>query len=193
MFSLNMGDVILRDFDGNTLSSALYDGTKLRCYPSDVFHSSQAFGSTASSTGNCFTAACAPSFSPLVVGRFFSTTRTCPRDKGLCIPQATISLNREHTYFSAQVSNSLINLRRCFTCCIIDGGRISVGLTPLSTHPRHPTISNTPAKVCRRRSTRRMRITHPVTHLFPTGRALSNACAPSRSLLPHIRPHSCSR
>jgi hypothetical protein len=63
-----------------------------------------------------------------------------------------ISLNREHTYFSAQVSDSLVVLRRCFTCRIVDGGRISVGLTPLSTRPRHPTNSNTPARVCHRRA-----------------------------------------
>jgi hypothetical protein len=34
------------------------------------------------------------------------------------------------------------------TCFIIDGTPISVGLTPLSARPRHPTISNTPAEVC---------------------------------------------
>jgi hypothetical protein len=60
--------------------------------------------------------------------------------------------------------DGLINLRHCFTCCIIDGGRISVGLTPLSIRPRHPTISDTPARVCRRRSTRRT-TTHPGTHI----------------------------
>ncbi|KAI0246009.1 hypothetical protein BJV78DRAFT_1258519 [Lactifluus subvellereus] len=76
----------------------------------------------------------------------FRYDENAPEDKGLCIPQPTISLNREHTYFSAQVSDSLINLQRCFMCCIVDGGRISVGLTPLSTRPRHPTISDTPAK-----------------------------------------------
>jgi hypothetical protein len=131
---------------------------------------------------------------PLIVGRFSGTTRTRPGDNGLFIPQVTISLNREHTYFSVQISDGLINPRGCFTCCIVDGGRMSVGLTPLSTRARHPTISNTPTRVCRRHSTRRMRTTHPVTHnLFPADRSISNACAPSQSLLPRIRPYGCSR
>ena len=126
-----------------------------------------------------------------MVGLFSGMTRTRPRDMGLFIPQATISLNREHTYFSAQVSNDLINLRRCFISnCIVDGGQISVGLTPISARPRHPTISNTPARVCRRRSTRRN--TTSTHSLFPADRSLSNACASSRPLLPRIGP-GCSR
>ena len=80
-----------------------------------------------------------------------------------------------------------------FTCCIVDGGRISVGLTPLSTRPRHPTISNTPARVGRRPSTWRMHTTQPVTYsCFSADRSLSSTCAPSRSWLPHIRPHCSS-
>jgi hypothetical protein len=102
LLEMIMRDVILRDFDGNTLSSQLLNWISPQRY-SDL---TQASGNTGSLTGNFFTNACARLFSPTrVIGQFSNTAKTYPGKEGFFVLQTTNSPILEHIFFSDQVSD----------------------------------------------------------------------------------------
>jgi len=103
-----MGDVILRDFDGNTLSSFWQYGL----IDWELFYS-------------CLRTIILSPDSWAV----FRYDENAPEGQGTLYPSSH-DFPEPGTYILLSP----------------DGGRISVGLTPLSVRPRHPTISNTPAR-----------------------------------------------